>query len=134
MSYNLFLDDCRTPLLAYTSCLRDERYLREEWVIATNYDAFVSSIFVKGIPDLISFDHDLADEHIRIASDEEYFGFDYSRCTEKTGLDCAKYLVKVCLDFNVKWFPKYLVHSQNPVGNANIKSYINSFKKTMNYE
>lgn len=132
MSYNLFLDDLRTPITTYNVCLKDERYLREEWVIAKNYDEFKSILLTKGIPQLVSFDHDLADEHFQIAMAEEFYGFDYSKCTEKTGMDCAKLLVKMCLDFELDWFPKFIIHSQNPAGRDNIRSYLNSYKKTMN--
>jgi hypothetical protein len=132
MSYNLFLDDKRIPITVYNLILKDERYLREEWVIAKNYEEFQGLLLSKGIPRLISFDHDLADEHYLIGMSEEFFGFDYSKCTEKTGMDCAKLLIKMCLDFELKWFPEYIVHSQNPVGKANISSYLRSYKKTMN--
>ena len=53
-----------------------------------------------GVPKEIHFDHDLgnAEEH--------------------TGLDCAKLLVKYCIDNN-----------ENPAGHDNIMSYLNSYRK-----
>jgi hypothetical protein len=120
----LYLDDVRTPTTTLPGY--------EPWHVVRNYDEFVSWITEHGIPDLISFDHDLAKEHM-----DDYFsqfhaqGYqypDYSSYTEKTGLDCAKWLVEYCQDNNVA--PKLVsVHSHNPVGTTNIQSLINGFKK-----
>jgi hypothetical protein len=133
MAYNLFLDDIRTPQITYDTCLRDIRYLKEEWIVVRNHDEFVATILSKGIPSLVSFDHDLADEHY---APPEFWGENYDEFSksfrEKTGFDCAKYLVKVCQDFEIKWFPEYLVHSANPVGKENILSYLRSYEKSKN--
>ncbi len=64
----------------------------------------------------ISFDHDLADIH---------YGGDYS--DEKTGMDCAKYLVDWCMD-NDQPLPEWTVHSMNPVGVENINKLLLNFK------
>lgn len=67
MSYRLFLDDIRNP----KDCVDHMRsrigkwnavYL-EQWEIARNYEEFVNLIKSKGIPNIVSFDHDLAKEH-----------------------------------------------------------------------
>jgi hypothetical protein len=42
---------------------------------------------------------------------------------EKTGYDCAKWLVEYCVEHGLK-FPEYVVHSMNPVGKENILSYV----------
>jgi hypothetical protein len=47
---------------------------------------------------------------------------------EKTGYDCAKWLVDYCID-NQANLPDYLVHSANPIGKKNIESYLENFKK-----
>lgn len=47
---------------------------------------------------------------------------------EKTGLECAKWLVELCMDKGLK-LPKYLCHSQNPVGKDNILGYLDNYKK-----
>lgn len=53
---------------------------------------------------------------------------------EKTGLDCAKWLVNYCMD-NSKDLPStILVHSQNPVGKQNIELYFKSFIKSLNID
>jgi len=46
----------------------------------------------------------------------------------QSGFDCAKWLVNYCLD-NGKPIPKFVVHSQNPVGKQNIESLLNNFNK-----
>lgn len=83
----LFLDDCRKAP-DYT------------WDVVRNYDQFVAYIQLHGVPDIISFDHDLGQEE----------------SVEKTGYDCAKWLVERGL------LPSkgYYVHSMNPVGKDNI--------------
>lgn len=79
-----------------------------------------------GLPDFISFDHDLADEHYEDILD---FGIaNYESYTEKTGYECAKWLVDYCIDHKIP-LPEYAVHSDNPVGSANIISYLKSAEK-----
>jgi hypothetical protein len=128
MAYNLFLDDIRMPYQVgdyiRPISLRS-MYRLKQWEIVRNYDEFVSIIFEKGIPSIVSFDHDLAEIHYDPSTWTE--GFKYH---EKTGLDCAKYLIQICQDFKVDWLPEWYVHSMNPVGGENIKNYINSYEKT----
>jgi hypothetical protein len=47
---------------------------------------------------------------------------------EKTGYDCAKWLVNYCLDNNQK-LPNFIIHSMNPVGTKNISDYLNDFRE-----
>jgi hypothetical protein len=126
MKKALYLDDLRTP----TNVLPGY----EPWFVVRNYDQFVDWISTNGMPDFVSFDHDLADEHI-----DDYFaqkivqGYQnpmYEEYTEKTGLDCAKWLVDYCQNNNIP-ICGCSVHSHNPVGARNIHSLINGFKKHM---
>lgn len=122
----LYLDDVRTPL--------EDKPGYHPWVVVRNYDQFVEYITEHGIPDFISFDHDLGKEH-----SNDYFaqmlaqGFQdpkYHEYTEKTGLHCAMWLTEYCMDNHC--VPNTCaVHSHNPVGSHNIQSCINSFKKHM---
>lgn len=50
---------------------------------------------------------------------------------EKTGYDCAKWLVEYCLDNNLK-LPKWNIQSANPVGKDNINGLLLSFSKNVN--
>jgi len=120
---NIFLDDIRNPKDAIG--LVDDRlnrfYWESEWQVVRNYEEFVDFITKNGIPDFISFDHDLADQHYN--NDNDYSGY-----TEKTGYEAAKWLVDYCLENECK-IPCYIVHSANPVGKLNIESYLSNAEK-----
>lgn len=128
----LFLDDERKPY--------DVKWVRlpfATWEIARNYNEFVILVTKYGVPKFVSFDHDLADEHYEVmlkeveAQQYTFFfeddqggmnlTFDYGK--EKTGYDCAKFLVDFCANNGYK-FPEYEVHSMNPVGGKRIRDYI----------
>lgn len=130
---NLFLDDIRQPRDACYLVTNPRIYWDEEWIVVVNYDEFCNWIRLNGVPDVISFDHDLADFHY------EYKPEDYENMSEdemnlkfgsmeKTGLDCAKWLVEYCLDNGVN-LPEYYVHSANPTGKENIQKYLDNAKK-----
>lgn len=99
--YKLFLDDIRMPV-------------DNGWTIVRNYNEFVDAINKYGLPKFISFDHDLSTEH-----------YSNMPSVEKTGYDCAKFLVDYCMDNNKK-IPEFYVHSMNPVGRENIKALLNN--------
>ena len=73
-----------------------------------NYEEFVDYLERKGLPDFISFDHDLGED--------------------LSGYDCAKYLVEYCLTHQLP-LPNYKVHSQNPVGKENIERLLENFRR-----
>ena len=85
--------------------LQEEEVECVKWL---SYNEFVNYIDTHGLPDGICFDHDLGEE--------------------KTGYDCAKYLVNYCLDHNYS-IPKYKIQSSNPVGVANIHSIMQTYMK-----
>lgn len=114
----LFLDDIRYPVEAY-HYTRQDIFLRKDWHIVRNYEQFVSRILEKRLPDMISFDHDLAEVHYLQPGSGEY--------TEKTGYDCAKWLVEYCMDHHLD-LPEFYCHSMNPVGKENIESLLKNFK------
>lgn len=118
----LFLDDIRNPpeAIGLVSLELEQIYLQGDWCIVRSYFDFCKSIQKSGLPDLISFDHDLADDRYKLYPDDSY--------TEKTGYECAKWLVDWCLENN-KQLPKFVVHSANPVGKKNIEMYLNNATK-----
>lgn len=121
MKFYLFLDDRRYP--------KDVSWISipiKPWSIVRNYDQFIDSIQIRGVPDYVCYDHDLADSHYGDGLDGDLI--DYSSYKEKTGYDCAKWLVNYCSEKNIK-HPPYLVHSLNPAGVKNIKSYIENYNK-----
>lgn len=130
--YNIYLDDVRTPTA-------------NEWVVVRSYDEFVAKITELGLNNIgyISLDHDLGDTAM-----QEYFQnvspnyqLNYDNIKERTGLDCAKWLINHFYDINPKRlemhrsekrsfpikFPTVYVHSANPIGSANIMGYVNNF-------
>lgn len=129
ISYNLFLDDVRMPQQAFLYTKR-MMYLEQPWLIARNFDQFVEIIEENGLPQVISFDHDLADEHY--APQEHWENYDswaeQQEFKEKTGKDCALWLVDYCMDNNLL-LPEFYCHSMNPVGYENILSVLNQYKK-----
>lgn len=126
---NIFLDDIRVPRDAY-NYTKDYRYINLDWIIVRSYDEFTNYILNNGIPELISFDHDLSDEHY--GRDDQPWStdgaVDYFSYNEKTGYDCAKWLCNHILETNSK-FPDILIHSWNKVGSENIRQYIKNFIK-----
>jgi hypothetical protein len=134
---NLFLDDIRNPIdaIGLVPIALNGFYFGDDWVIVRNYLDFCNHIERNGLPDFISFDHDLADEHYNdLFSDENWakdnndINLKYDDYREKTGYECAKWLVDWCLD-NKYSLPNFIVHSQNPVGKKNIENYLNNAKK-----
>lgn len=96
-------------------------YLQEEWVIVRSYQEFVDWILANGLPDIISFDHDLADEHYDMSKTCHHY-------KEKTGYDAAKWLVEFCIHEFLP-LPECYVHSMNPIGADNIEKYLTSYRK-----
>jgi hypothetical protein len=98
----LFLDDVRNPP-------------DSTWEVVRSYNAFVDYINTNGVPDLISFDHDLSFEHYPFGEVNPNTKIPYETYKEKTGYDCAKWLIEN------KHLPTHcVVHSMNPVGKENI--------------
>ena len=133
MSYLLFLDDVRNP-----DDVTWEHFPRDELtLIVRNYEAFVQQVLTSGVPLFVCFDHDLADEHYVAMLKENELDpvkqletiVDYGK--EKTGYECAKWLVDYCAEKKKK-FPKYIVHSMNVVGKDRIINYIENAKKHLN--
>lgn len=129
MKYNLFLDDIRIPNVcsAYT---KNPIYDEVQWEIVRNYDQFVAYVTANGLPEIVSFDHDLAEPHYHESmykGGKVYMKY-LEKVSEKTGYDCAKWMVDYCLD-NKQKFPIWYIHSMNPAGSENIKCYILNYLK-----
>ena len=113
----LYLDDVRTPKDA-------------DWKVVKSYDELVAHIKMNGLEnyEVISLDHDLGDT----AMNEYYnnvspnYTLDYGNIQEKTGLDCAKFLVAESMNTKIP-LPQIYVHSANPIGSANIMGYVNNY-------
>lgn len=109
----LWLDDCRDPFdtridwLVFSPIGRDVDVV---WV--QNVDEFFAYIDEHGLPDAICFDHDLAED-----------SYD-----ERTGYDCAKYVVNYCMEHNLD-IPAYNIQSSNPVGAENIRHIMDNYHR-----
>lgn len=127
----LFLDDLREPQDVFLY-IRNNVYF-EKWDIVRSYEDFKTYILENGIPDVISFDHDLADEHYNdiLKNNDE---IDYSNFKEKTGYECVKWLINYMIDNNLKKLPKYYIHTLNPIGRENMKKLLESFERFKNNE
>src|SRR5690606_35023709 len=104
-------------------------YSAVAWV--KDYKEFTGWIFSNGLPEAISFDHDLSYEHY--TPEEFCHPYELSKqyqesqnYKEKTGKDCANFLVNYCMDNSLK-LPACFVHSANPVGADNIKRLLDNF-------
>jgi len=128
MSYNLFLDDRRSPgeVASYAHPKYAGEYTNNEWVVVKSYEEFVKAINQRGMPDIVSFDHDLADEHYAFA------GTNYNDFKEKTGYHCMQFMIDRLLEKWTDRLPMVLIHSHNPVGAENIESLWTSFQKHRN--
>lgn len=112
MGVNIFLDDYRSPENVDWVKLPDVPY-----VVVRNYQEFVSYVErLEQAPAFVTFDHDLADAHYRN---------DFSNPNEKTGYDCAKALVDICVAKGWK-LPEFKVHSLNVVGARNIQQFLDN--------
>lgn len=116
-SYRIYVDDIRTPI-------------DPTWVVVRNYDEFIETVNKIGLEniDVISLDHDLGDSAMEEWHKNVYHNFqlNYDNITEKTGYDCAKWLVEQWMD--KKPVVDVYTHSANAIGSANIMGYINNYR------
>lgn len=76
------------------------------WV--KNYEEFCKYINANGLPDIICFDHDLREE--------------------KSGYDCAKFVVTYCQAHQLD-IPEFEIQSSNVVGKENIRGVLNGWHR-----
>ena len=112
----IYLDDVRTPV--------------GDWKVARNYNQFVAHIQFFGLEniEMISLDHDLGETAMveYYSNVKPNYELDYNNIVEKTGYDCAKFLVAKSMSTHIP-LPQIYVHSANPIGSANIMGYINNY-------
>jgi hypothetical protein len=117
MRTRIYLDDIRTPI-------------DQDWIVVRNYDEFVNKINDVGLEniELISLDHDLGPSAMAEWHSNVYHNYElnYDNITEKTGMDCTKWLVNQWLDGAP--VVDVVIHSANAVGSANMMGYINNYR------
>jgi hypothetical protein len=115
----LYLDDVRTPIA-------------EDWLIARDYDEFVTQIKLHGLSnfEVISLDHDLGEGAMveYYTNVKNNYELNYNNIQEKTGMDCCKFLVAESMNKNIP-LPQIYVHSANPIGAHNMMGYIDNYYK-----
>lgn len=105
--------------------LDDERelphhYDRERrWFVCRSSEEAKQMVLKNGIPAFMSLDHDLGGEDTTMKF-LHWLAEEYYNDTDKN--PAGKLLV----------IPGYVIHSQNPIGAQNIKSFIESWKKIYN--
>jgi hypothetical protein len=113
----LYLDDVRIPKT-------------DSWEVVRNYDEFVAHIKMNGLEsyEVISLDHDLGEGAMveYYTNTKPNYELDYNRIDEKTGMDCARYLVAEAMNKKIP-LPTIYVHSANPIGSANMMGYVNNY-------
>jgi hypothetical protein len=117
MKERIYLDDVRTPI-------------DKDWIIARNYDEFVRIVKTYGLENIktISLDHDLGDSAMKEWHKNVYHNYtlNYDNITEKTGYDCAKWLVEQWM--NGEPVVDVYTHSANAIGASNIMGIINNYR------
>jgi len=113
----IYLDDVRTP--------NDPK-----WIVVRDYNEFVAKVTEIGLEniELISLDHDLGDTAMMEWHTNVYHNFtlNYENITEKTGMDCTKWLVEQWM--NGAPVCEVKIHSANAIGAANMMGYINNYR------
>lgn len=113
----LFLDDIRDPKDVTWVLIGGVGCWGATWHVVRSWAEAVKWVKENGFPNVISFDHDLEEEH--------YSG---NFLVGKTGYDFAKWLVEYDMDTHT--MPddfKFTVHSLNPAGAENIRSLLNNY-------
>ena len=94
----LFIDDERFPV-------------EESWVIVRSSQEAIEWVTKNGLPEFISFDHDLGGED--------------------TSMIFVHWFINYMLDNKIKDEVPFFVHSQNPIGKRNIEGLLLSFYSTL---
>jgi len=115
----LWLDDMRDPYKYFNKKSDSGAFVRNkgfyddlfskydiDFIWVKNFEEFTDYILKNGIPEFVSFDHDLG-KGLR------------------KGLDCAQWLQEYCRKSGQP-FPKYFVHSANPNGRREIEALLSA--------
>ena len=99
MTKGLFLNDIRMPKDVYEH-IKNSIYPSLQWVVVQNHEEFVQAV-TTDFPDIISLG-------------------------EKSGYECAKWLVQYCLENDLD-LPFCYVHSQDVVEQDNINHLLKNY-------
>lgn len=105
MTYRMFIDDERDPPNDGHS-----------WHVVRSSQDAIALVTEIGLPSFISFDHDLGGDD--------------------TAMRFLRWMTDWMLDTSTRFPPgfEFYVHSQNPIGRANIQSLMTSFQEALDRE
>lgn len=113
----LFLDDNRNPYDVFKKTIDPLYEENKSWQVVRDYYQFINFIQRYGIPNVVSLDHDLSQEHYL---NENQTDINYEAMKIPTGYHAAKWLIEYCKENNKK-LPEIKVHSENLEGKMNIE-------------
>lgn len=113
----IFLDDNRDPYDVFKNTIDPIYEENDTWVIVRDYYQFINLIQRLGVPKVVSFDHDLTQNHYL---PENQSNINYKLIKDYTGYDAAQWLIDYCENKEVK-LPEIRVHSLNSEGKRNIE-------------
>jgi hypothetical protein len=128
--YKLFLDDIREPQDAVLvdsmkMLLHESETMNHEWIITRSYKEFIDILKERGLPEEVSFDHDLTIDHMKHYiknSDKNVLNYnDIKMCD--TGYHCAKAFVEAW-KYSGEPLVKVYIHTANHIGAENIKTVL----------
>ena len=122
MIKKLFLDDYRLPEDVFRLTLDFDYEKNSEWVIVKSYNDFIEYLLLNSMPELISFDHDLSQDHYL---PNNQYKIDYNTI-EKTGYHALVWLINHCNENKIA-LPKCKIHSQNSSGKENMNNLLNQY-------
>ena len=106
---NLFLDDVRFPNHVTWVDMQGVR-----WETVRSVQEFMDWVESDGVPERVSFDHDLIREHYRPTA---------VLPVKDTGFEACAWLLSICHKYSIE-FPLWIIHSMNSRGAIKIKNLL----------
>lgn len=107
MSWILFLDDIRDPGYVYDGI--EGVHAPGNWTVARSSEEAIAMVKANGMPEMMSLDHDLG---------ETDTSFVFLHWLSREFWDGKSFV------------PGYRVHSANPVGAANLRAFMDSWRRS----
>lgn len=116
MTFYLFIDDIRDP--NWSECVASGVDQSKPWVIARSSREAIMLVEEHGMPNAIAFDHDLG------------YHFNDPKMGIDTTIIFLRWLTEHFWD-GTQVIPSYTIHSSNGPGRENIRSIMESWKKSL---
>lgn len=101
----------KSVIVGYKLFIDDERQPPDEsWLVVRSSNEAIEFVKKYGMPSFISFDHDLGGTDTTMVFLKQFYNF---------------------FDLLGQGPPEYTVHSANPIGAENIKSFMESWKRSL---